>query len=892
MKYLPFIGNLFLLFALPALADQGERMLAADTSTCTVGVDCCTGGSACTNAGRDGSAVIKSGSCDGSKACHNAGRDAAGSASIGVGSCKTGGFTCQNVGRGGLFEAGDGSCIGTRACSQGARDTGSHLKIGAGSCKENTEITRSCEWVAMQGGSVDIGDNSCLGNYACRELGLEGKATVGNDSCLGKNACKASGKYDGEIHIGNGSCKANHSCMGLAQHAAEGYSNEIGKIVIGDDACNCKGCCGCLRPGDVVPNGMCNELGNEDEHCCVEVGDRNPFGPLKESNLCVEEQDKCLKATVSGDPHITTFSGLKYDCMGQGEFILSKSQSESDPLEIRGLFVDPNFAGEVNPWENNGSPQTVTRGVAFIVDDDVPMIRITTDPEIDVETCSLYFYVEGVGEVSFDAMLQDSTLIDRTQVKVSSDDKQFMTFMFHDYDALISVSVEKSKSGKWGCVMKLSACLKPLHHGDVLGLFGTNNPYRDDDWTTRDGTQLQVPMRPKEGAGQGLSSQYCLDNWCYEGPEGNPAQGSFFSDADFNYYSRCDQSPYSSRYNETAMEEMLEAMRESCAEEEIFHITSEVLYDAAVQYHITNPDDTDCPVELIEEAERVNAIAFMKCWTAPTPAPVRLPTRNEVNPPTPTGTGGDPHFHTWKNEHFEYHGQCDLTLVKDEDFADGRGLDIQIRTKVVRYWSYIKNAAIRIGNDILEIEGTADLDDPKAHYWINFEYQGDLDEFAGFPVTQEANAFYKRKFHIDLSSKYPGTSITIQILKEFLTIKFDGDHSAYANSVGLLGDSTTGKTLARDGVTEIHDYAELGDEWQVLPSEPKLFHKTDYPQFPEPCIKADDPRGDRRRRLSESNISLEEAEAACSSALADAISIKDCIYDILATQDLDMVGAF
>merc|ERR1711862_1024796 len=101
----------------------------------------------------------------------------------------------------------------------------------------------------------------------------------------------------------------------------------------------------------------------------------------------------------------------------------------------------------------------------------------------------------------------------------------------------------------------------------------------------------------------------------------------------------------------------------------------------------------------------------------------------------------------------------------------------------------------------------------------------------------------------------------------------------------------TGKTLGRDGSTAMDDFTEFGDEWQVLPSEPRLFHEFENPQFPELCIKPEDPRGERRRRLAESSISIEQAEAACKS-LADPLSIKDCVYDILATQDLDMVGAF
>ena len=267
--------------------------------------------------------------------------------------------------------------------------------------------------------------------------------------------------------------------------------------------------------------------------------------------------------------------------------------------------------------------------------------------------------------------------------------------------------------------------------------------------------------------------------------------------------------------------------------------------------------------------------------------PGTIPTRTESSP----GPGGDPHITTWIGEHFEYHGQCDLTLVKDAEFADNLGLDIQIRTKLVRYWSYIKSVAIKIGNDVLEIEGSPDADDAEAHYWINFEHQGELETFAGFPVTQKLPSTYKRRYIIDLNSKYPGASIVVELYKEFVRVRFNGDETVFGNTVGLMGDYKTGKTLARDGTTVMDDFTEFGDEWQVLPSEPKLFHEVSKPQFPELCIKPEDPRGERKRRLDESRISTEQAEAACSK-LGDPLSIKDCVYDILATQDLDMVGAF
>jgi len=225
-------------------------------------------------------------------------------------------------------------------------------------------------------------------------------------------------------------------------------------------------------------------------------------------------------------------------------------------------------------------------------------------------------------------------------------------------------------------------------------------------------------------------------------------------------------------------------------------------------------------------------------------------------------------------------------MVADKDFANGLGIDIHIRTKVVRFWSYIERAVIRIGTDVLEVEGLPDF---SASYWINYEHMGELTDLAGFPVSLNANT---DKFIIDLDSLYPGEKIEIRTFKEFVGVKIDGaSEESFGNSVGITGDFRTGKTYARDGSTVLDDFNELGSEWQALPSDGFYFHSTSRPQFPEKCIIPDDPRGQRRRRLDEASISEEQAEAACA-GLQDEFSRKGCVYDILATQDIDMVGAY
>ena len=232
-------------------------------------------------------------------------------------------------------------------------------------------------------------------------------------------------------------------------------------------------------------------------------------------------------------------------------------------------------------------------------------------------------------------------------------------------------------------------------------------------------------------------------------------------------------------------------------------------------------------------------------------------------------------------------------MTRVENFVKDAGidLDIHIRTKMVRYWSYIKTAAIRIGGDILEVEGSIPGEDglAKRHYYINFEYRGELDTLGGFPVVINPR---NNVYTIDLDSAYAGVKIEIKTFKEFVSVKIIGaTNESFGNAVGIIGDFNTGKTLARDGSTVLDDFNDLGLEWQVLPSDGKLFHEVAQPQFPELCYLPEDPRGERIRRLAESDITEEAAEEACA-GLKDELDRKDCIYDILATQDMDMVGAY
>ena len=88
------------------------------------------------------------------------------------------------------------------------------------------------------------------------------------------------------------------------------------------------------------------------------------------------------------------------------------------------------------------------------------------------------------------------------------------------------------------------------------------------------------------------------------------------------------------------------------------------------------------------------------------------------------------------------------------------------------------------------------------------------------------------------------------------------------------------------------DAIGFGKEWQVGFDEPALFHTIEGVQFPEECAMPDveTSSAKKRRRLGESMISQEDAAVACAHAHADEFDV--CIFDVLATNDRELAGAY
>jgi hypothetical protein len=84
-------------------------------------------------------------------------------------------------------------------------------------------------------------------------------------------------------------------------------------------------------------------------------------------------------------------------------------------------------------------------------------------------------------------------------------------------------------------------------------------------------------------------------------------------------------------------------------------------------------------------------------------------TETTTTGPTTTGTtkagggGGDSHFKRWNMAHTSFHGECDLVMVSSSQFHNSAGLDLHVRTTIEDYFSYIEEAVLRVGNDVLEV---------------------------------------------------------------------------------------------------------------------------------------------------------------------------------------------
>ncbi|CAB9514053.1 Peroxidase, family 2 [Seminavis robusta] len=259
--------------------------------------------------------------------------------------------------------------------------------------------------------------------------------------------------------------------------------------------------------------------------------------------------------------------------------------------------------------------------------------------------------------------------------------------------------------------------------------------------------------------------------------------------------------------------------------------------------------------------------------------------------------GGDPHLKTFAGEWFDYSGECDLKLIHVPQFTGGKDdLDIHVRTTGRYGYSYIESAAIRIGDDTLQVSSWGEYAVNGVHGARNTtaklrqgrkqqQQQQQILLLGGqYPIYHKVTSPKTHVFDVMLGK---GQNITFKILKDMVTIQIrHATVEDFGEVMGVLGDFH-GSMLARDGVTDFSgDINAMGQEWQVRADEPKLFQTARAPQYPDKCAF---PHIAKKtgRWLGEA-ISEDEAQTACAHLKKDdAHEFENCVYDVMATNDLD-----
>ena len=134
-------------------------------------------------------------------------------------------------------------------------------------------------------------------------------------------------------------------------------------------------------------------------------------------------------------------------------------------------------------------------------------------------------------------------------------------------------------------------------------------------------------------------------------------------------------------------------------------------------------------------------------------------------------------------------------MLSNPDFNEGMGMDIHVRTKPRYEYSYIEAAAIRIGNDVLEVGSWGD-------YFFNGVNGGDLPAVMGGKYSVKHVPINKKnhEFIITITEAVEET-ILVKSYKDLVSVTFkNATFTNFANSQGLMGNYVTGDRLSRNGI--------------------------------------------------------------------------------------------
>jgi hypothetical protein len=184
-------------------------------------------------------------------------------------------------------------------------------------------------------------------------------------------------------------------------------------------------------------------------------------------------------------------------------------------------------------------------------------------------------------------------------------------------------------------------------------------------------------------------------------------------------------------------------------------------------------------------------------------------------------------------------------MIHNPGFGEGKGLDLHVRTEhmLEKKYAFMSNAALRIGDDILEI--TADGNDfvngnAAAHFPLWFAGHAvnkTVEEKCWGGGEHQPTIQCAPYILYDVILGGPGNDhLVVKVTKDMVHVDIKGSQGNFVGSTGLMGtlSATPGdvEILSRDGHTIMHDFEAYARHWQVLDTEPKLFQGARPPPVP------------------------------------------------------------
>lgn len=235
-------------------------------------------------------------------------------------------------------------------------------------------------------------------------------------------------------------------------------------------------------------------------------------------------------------------------------------------------------------------------------------------------------------------------------------------------------------------------------------------------------------------------------------------------------------------------------------------------------------------------------------------------------------------------------------MARSDQFANGTGIDVHARTKIVDDWSLISGVAVRVGDDIFEVvndntyywNGIANVEMPLQIAGGKYTITHQIEHLDATNESGEVFQDTMEAFTIDFGATEHGAEqIKIQNYKSMIAIRVE---AALRDTGGMIGVQGKKGMIARDMESHIIDPNEMGFEWQVRDTDPQLFQdSTHNPQYPERCILPSS-TDSRRRKLRISEVEMNEARTACRSA--DEEMFEFCVHDVLMARNTDVAKPY